>query len=224
MESVTLFRNDEVIWQQDYLTATGPDTGDEGAFLLSFGSDATPFHPGDNPRGWRHWRGSIEVQDGTLESAQGMDFHNSFFQSLTRDPVQPNRFEFATLTRGDTSSIALRLSGVKRTTALSITLEDTRETGGAPPVYRKPQLAKGGQINLVLRDLNRGRLERTLTVDSYTDTVLLRRQIDDGDREVRFEVTDRSKKQGDYYFIRVRQANDAMAWSSPIWIGGFPKR
>jgi hypothetical protein len=91
-------------------------------------------------------------------------------------------------------------------------------------VYRKPQLAKGGQINLVLRDLNRGRLERTLTVDSYTDTVLLRRQIEDGDREVRFEVTDRSKKQGDYYFVRVRQANDAMAWSSPIWIGGFPKR
>ena len=66
--------------------------------------------------------------------------------------------------------------------------------------------------------------EQTLATDVYTDTVLLRAQIDDGPREVTFEVSDTSDKQGDYYFVRVRQANDAMAWSSPIWVGGYPPR
>ena len=27
-----------------------------------------------------------------------------------------------------------------------------------------------------------------------------------------------------YYYVRVRQVNDAMAWSSPVWVGGFPSQ
>jgi len=30
--------------------------------------------------------------------------------------------------------------------------------------------------------------------------------------------------QGDYYYFKVEQANDAIAWSSPIWIGGLSSR
>ena len=58
----------------------------------------------------------------------------------------------------------------------------------------------------------------------YTDRVTLRRRVEDGVREVTFEIDDISDRQGDYYFVRVRQANDALAWSSPIWIGGHLKR
>ena len=224
VESLTLIRNDEVIWTQDYLTDPDPETADEGTFLLSFGSDAAPYHPGDNPRGWRHWRGTLEVDNATLVSAEGMDFHNSFYQSLTPDPDRPNRIRFATLTRGDTSSIRLGLAGIRRNATVALSLEETRETGGAPPTYRQPQLAPAAELTLALRDLDRGRLERALTMDAYTDRVILRRQIDDGERDITFEVPDRSDRQGDYYFLRVRQANDAMAWSSPIWIGGFPKQ
>jgi len=224
IESITVFRNDEMLWQKDYLSAAEPADGDEGVFLLSFGSDATPYHPGDNPRGWRHWRGSIQVENAELESFEGMDFHNSFYQSLTADPTRADRFQFATLTRGDTSSIRLRLSDIRRSTTIRVTLEETRETGGAPPLYRQPQVAPGGTLVFPLRELERGRLEQTMSVDAYADTVLLRRQIEDGERDIRFEIEDQSDKQGDYYFVRVRQANDAMAWSSPIWIGGYPKQ
>lgn len=224
IESLSLYRNDEVLWEKDYLTDTDPTGDEEGVFLLSFGSDATPYNPGDNPRGWRHWKGTIEVESAELVDIEGMDFHNAFYQSLTPDPDRPNRFRFATLTRGDTSSIRLRLSGIRRTTALRIQLEETQETGGGPPIYRQHQRIPGGTITLAIRDLERGRLEETLTVDAYTDTVSLRRQIETGERDVAFELSDRSDRQGDYYFLRVRQANDAMAWSSPIWIGGFPKR
>jgi hypothetical protein len=224
IEHIAVIRNDELLWEQDYLTSTEPASNGEATFLLSFGSDAAPYHPGDNPRGWRHWRGTLEISNAKLNGYQGMDFHNSFYQSISVDPDNPNRLQFATLTRGDTSSIELRLSNLKRTSALRISLDEAQETGGAPPVYRKPQTSPASELVFQLRDLTDGRLAQRLETDIYTDTVLLRQRIENGPREVSFEVNDSSERQGDYYFVRVRQANDAMAWSSPIWIGGFPKR
>jgi hypothetical protein len=224
IEHIAVIRNDELLWERDYLTATEPANNGAATYLLSFGSDAAPYHPGDNPRGWRHWRGTLEIDNATLESSQGMDFHNSFFQSITPDPDNPNRLQFATLTRGDTSSIELALSGVKRTTSLRISLEEAQETGGAPPIYRRPQTSAAAELVFQFRDLSGGRLEQRLETDVYSDTVLLRQRIDNGPRDVSFELVDQSDRQGDYYFVRVRQANDAMAWSSPIWIGGYPKR
>lgn len=32
------------------------------------------------------------------------------------------------------------------------------------------------------------------------------------------------RRRGDYYFVRLRQIDGGMAWSSPVWIGGFSKR
>lgn len=225
IEHIAVIKNDEVLWQQDYLTATEPTAGNgEAAFLLSFGSESAPYHPGDNPRGWRHWRGTLKVDNADISAFQGMDFHNSFYQSITSDPEDPNLLQFATLTRGDTSSIELRLSGLKRTSTLRINLEESRETGGAPPVYRKPQTSPASELVFEFRNLKSGRLEQRLQTDVYSDTVVLRQKIENGPTDVSFEMNDRSGRQGDYYFVRVRQANDAMAWSSPIWVGGFPKR
>lgn len=224
IESVTVFKNDEVLWTNDYLTAREPDENGEATLLLSFASDSTPYHAGDNPRGWRHWRGTITLENGNLEAVRGMDFHNHFYQSLERDPDDPNRLQFATLTRGDTSSIELVLSGIKRTSSLWIELQETRETGGAPPLYRRPQQTAASEVRLSLKDLADGTLEQDVPAGDYTDRVMLRQRIEDGVRDLNFEVTDTSDKQGDYYFVRVRQANDAMAWSSPIWVGGYPKR
>jgi hypothetical protein len=42
--------------------------------------------------------------------------------------------------------------------------------------------------------------------------------------DVSFEIEDEGSVQGDYYFVRVKQVDDAMAWSSPIWVGGFEPR
>jgi len=42
--------------------------------------------------------------------------------------------------------------------------------------------------------------------------------------DVRFEVKDMGQLQGDYYYVRVDQTNDAMAWSSPVWVGGYASR
>ncbi len=225
IEHIAVIRNDEVIWTQDYLTATASAASNgEATFLLSFGSDSAPYHPGDNPRGWRHWQGTLEIENADLSTFRGMDFHNSFYQFITPDPDNPNRLQFATLTRGDTSSIELGISGLRRASALRINLVESRETGGAPPAYRKPQTSPASELVFPFRDLTGGRLEQSVATDVYADTVVLRQKIENGPRDVSFEMEDQSARQGDYYFVRVRQANDAMAWSSPIWVGGFPKR
>ena len=50
----------------------------------------------------------------------------------------------------------------------------------------------------------------------------LQRVINGGEKEIRFSYTDSDNPDhGDYYFLRVQQVNDALAWSSPVWVGGL---
>ena len=223
IDTITLIKNDEEIWQQDYYKNENDKIVSEDSFLLSFASDSKPLHPGDNPRGWRNWRGTIEIANAKLLNATGQDFHNRFFQSLAIDKDDPNLLHFATQSRGDTSSILLKLSGIRRNTELHIKLESSRETGGAPPLYRRPQNIDAALVKLRVRDLENGRTTQHLQVDAYTDRIVLRRVVTKGERDISFEFTDSSDREGDYYYLRVRQANDAQAWSSPVWVGGYPK-
>ena len=107
---------------------------------------------------------------------------------------------------------------------MKIDLVDTLETGGAPPVYRPPERIAADSFVLALKDIAQGQIVHTQRVDDYEDQTRLRRIVTDGKREVEFEFTDQGNKQGDYYFVRVVQANDAIAWSSPVWIGGHNKQ
>ena len=80
------------------------------------------------------------------------------------------------------------------------------------------------EATLALRDLRRGAVQATLPTGGYQDTVTLRRIVASGETDVSFAFTDHGERHGDYYYVRVVQANDSMAWSSPIWIGGYPPR
>ena len=224
LDTITLIKNDEEIWQQDYLADAADKLNREDTFLLSFASDSKPIHAGDNPRGWRAWHGTLSIVNATLESAEGTDFHSHAVQSLEVDAEDPNTVHFRTQSRGDSTSLKLRLSGLKRTSEFTIKLQPGRETGGAPPVYRPKQTSDAAELTFSIRDLERGQAVQTLTVDDYTDRVTLRRVIKNGVMQTPFEFTDESTGQGDYYYVRVKQADDAMAWSSPIWVGGHPKR
>ncbi len=224
IDTITLIKNDAEIWQQDYLADTADKLNKEDTFVLSFASDSKPIHAGDNPRGWRTWRGTLRIANASLESAEGTDFHSHTVQSLAVDDEDPNTVHFRTQSRGDTTSLKLRLSDIKRTATFTITLEPALETGGAPPVFRPKQTSDAAELSFSVRDLERGRAMQTLTVDDYTDRVTLRRVVKDGVMQTTFVFTDESTGQGDDYYVRVKQADDAIAWSSPIWVGGFPKR
>ena len=68
------------------------------------------------------------------------------------------------------------------------------------------------------------KLSRKMPADNYpNDNITIRRVVMDWIRQVNFDFTDtESPNQGDYYYIKIEQANDAIAWSSPIWVGDYP--
>ena len=219
--SVDVLRNGERIWRRDYLTdADGRGIG--GDYVLTFESASVPFHPGDNPRGWRWWWGTVEVDGATVADVEGMDFTNNDTHSI--DLTDGTSIAFRTHTRGDTSSLRLTLAEVRRPASLVVKLREGREFGGGPPRFRPHQLVPAAEVELPLRDLANGVVRRTLDFDGYVDTVTLRRVVTDGPLEVSFDVEDFGTRQGDTYYVRVTQTNDAIAWSSPVWVGGFAPR
>ena len=222
IETITVFKNDDQLWQQDYLTDGAAGGGGPVELLLSFHSDPTPRNPGDAPRGWRHWRGALTVAGATLEAVAGTDFINPTTQFIDSDG---NGARFGTHTRGDTSSLRLTLTNVGANATIVLDLDEAIETGSAPPFFRTHATVPATQVRLRLADLQRGRLDHAMPFDGYEDGLLLRRLVTEGQRDVAFAVTDDDDpRQGDYYYVRVRQANDAMAWSSPIWVGGYPSQ
>ncbi len=221
IETITVVKNDEVVWERDFLDVADAPLGTSETLYLSFDSDSAPLNPGDNPRGWRPWTGTLSVSGATLVDASVTDVTSPSTQDLARDG---NRLRFRTSTRGDTSSLRLTLADIAPDAAIVVDLEAGREFGGGPPVFRRHAPVPAARVELPFADLERGRLTRELPLESYRDTVTLRRRLADGALDVRFEYQDTGRLQGDYYYVRVKQVDDAEAWSSPIWVGGYPPR
>ena len=222
IDTITLVKNGEDIWVHDYLTDQDTRTIADGKLQLIFASDSLPYHPNDNPRGWRWWRGTLALEGARVAEARGADFHATTAHRL--EVTDEGGLEFATYTRGDTSTITLDLADVRRGATLTLKLGAGMEFGGGPPRLRPHRNVPEAEVVLELRNLDRGMLTRVIPFDGYMDTVTLRRPIAEGVSDVTFEIEDEGGRHGDYYYVRVKQANDALAWSSPIWVGGFPKR
>ena len=220
--SITVIKNGSAIWQRDYLTDTAGRNMAGGQFMLTFESPSVPYHPQDNPRGWRWWWGEIDVEGATVASVEALDFANRETQAV--DLTDGSSVAFRTHTRGGTSAMKLKLDDVRRPASLTLRLREGREFGGGPPRFRHHRSVPAAEVVLPLRELEQGAVSRTLELEGYADTVTLRRVVVEGETDVSFEVEDQGQRQGDYYYVRVVQANDAIAWSSPVWVGGYPPR
>ena len=221
IDSITVIKNDDEVWHQSY-RVPGPAQGNVEA-SVSFYSDSYPFHALDNPRGWRHWRGQIRVENAGLQSAQLVDRANYMVHHLARTGENGNEIAFGTLTRGDFSTIDLSLLDAGPNTRIIVTLEDAAETGGGPPQMKPHRRIEGQEVTLSFSNLENGELRQDVGVDGYDDRVILRTVRHDGPKDVDFSFVDEGElRHGDYYFVRVRQSNEAQAWSSPIWVGGYP--
>lgn len=223
IESIAVVKNDgEIIWHRDYLTDTATRSVTGGEFMLSFASPSLPYHPGDNPRGWRWWWGTIELDGAVAKEAHALSGDNLAGHQL--DITDGSSIAFRTHTRGGTSTLKLVLDDVRRPATLTVKLREGREFGGGPPRFRWHKEVPAAEVVLPLREMQRGTLTRTIDFDGYADTVTLRRIVAEGERDVEFAVDDQGRRQGDYYYVRVVQTNDAQAWSSPVWVGGYPSR
>ena len=222
ISSVTVFKNDGVLWSTQPLAESSNLQTDEQV-AIRFYSDATPLQQGDNPRGWRTWQGTITLEGARSAALTTHDNHSpdlSFLEPAER----ANTWRFRTFTRGAEATMLLSAKGISRRSTISIALDAAKEFGGGPPIYRAHQDIPAHSLSVTFGDLAKAAVSQTVPAEGYTDRVSMTRIRQDGSRLARFAIVDESDTQGDYYYLRVTQTNDAIAWSSPIWVGGHPPR
>lgn len=219
IDTITIIKNGEEIWSRDFLTVVD---GKSAWVQLNFWSSSKPLTR-DNPRGIRFWNGVLDVKGARLVGVSAPGMQNRYFARTAMDPEVPNRVTFDTATRGRISTILLELEGITSETAIEVKLEPGTEYSGT--LFRPRAKIPGAEVTLAFKDLDDGKVTQVLQVDRYRDTLTLR-QINPGvplDREFEFVDTE-YPNHGDYYYVRVKQLDNAMAWTSPIWVGGFPTR
>ena len=188
---------------------------------VSFESSTEPFIR-DSPRGVRRWSGTIEVVGADLAGYRVPRIENRHHESWTRDG---NRIHFRTVTRGRADSVLLELAEASPSTEIVVHLDEGTEFGKAPIHVRGYRTFPAQVLRLRFSEMRDGLLARDLPAEPDSDRVTLQLVGDSQSLDCDFEFVDKGASgHGDYYYIRVKQLNGAMAWSSPVWIGGEESR
>jgi hypothetical protein len=219
IDTITVFKNGEEIWNKDYLTV---ERGRDSVVQVSFESSAEEFFR-ECPRGFRYWTGTLDVIGADIVSIAVPGFQNRYAEFARLDEDNKNRVHFATGTRGRTNAILLELKNIKDDAMIDIQLETATEIQSTGQTYRSPATIPAERVKFRLADMKNGRVRRDFKVDRYQDNITLRSVNPAGSYDRQFEVVDRDPYgRGDYYYVRVKQLDGALAWSSPIWVGGVP--
>ena len=217
IDTVEVIKNGESIYSKRYLES---EIAEETWVRIFFESSTEVIGRRQVPRGGRPWRGAI-----TVEGAQLLDYKDPWFTQpaayrTARSSGDRNRIDFEMNTRGRGKALLLKLGGASPDTTVSVDMETTRESLGSGGYERRPQRLPANRASFRLGDMNGQAARKEYRVLEHTDA-LSAQIVTRGralDREFRY--TDRGPAApGDYYYVRVRQIDGAMAWSSPFWVG-----
>ncbi len=219
IDTVTIFKNGKTVWEEDYLAT---ERKKNNFVQVSFESPTEEFFR-ESPRGYRYWTGTMEIKGADLAGISVPGFQNRRREYARRDEERKNVVHFSTATRGRANAIVLELKNISLSARIDIELKAATGWNITPQGYRKPAAIPGEDVTFLLADTEKGKQKREFKVDRYTDSITLR-YVDPTvayDRE--FEFSDNEAMlHGDYYYVRVKQLDGALAWSSPIWVGGVP--
>jgi hypothetical protein len=166
----------------------------------------------------------LDVEGAKIEELR-TSIDNYYSEGAETDPSNPSRVRFNVETRGDQDLLLLRLSGASRSTVLRMSLEASKEQFAGPPLVRDFQPLPAAELVFPFSEIDGGRVRREQQVDRHTDRVEIELIDPRGPLDLDFELADVEDPQpGDYYFVRLIQLDGAQAWSSPIWVGGEPRR
>ena len=98
----------------DYVMKFLADRGVEQAFLVTGGgamhlNDALGQR--DNPRAYRQWQGSIEVQGARIVQVRTNGLDNIYSDRAALDPANPAKIDFKIATRGRRDTLLIELDG-----------------------------------------------------------------------------------------------------------------
>lgn len=221
LAEVAVVKNGEVCWSTDLLTAKSASTNRSDRFEISFHSTTDP-EIRDSPRGWRPWRGMVSVDGATLGSISSPALQNRLSESVSR--TGDREAEFGLITRGAWKNLVVDLSDIDDDATITIDLRGANERPSTPATFRKAAQLPAQQLRFALADLKDGVSSQRKRIDQFFDTVTLRRMRADALLDYDLDFVDaHNPRRGEHYYVRVRQIDGGVAWSSPNWVGGFAK-
>ncbi|MXY69396.1 MAG: DUF3604 domain-containing protein [Acidobacteriia bacterium] len=196
----------------------------DAQIVVGFASSSEPFFR-DNPRGYRPWTGSLRVAGAKLVGMRTLHFDNQHKEWARISASDANTVQFSTGTRGQADTLLLKLEGASPSTTITFDLEAGQEWGKSPVPVRPTRKLAAKRFKVALSDLSDGFARRDLsdTVDRDAVTLELIGSNQPMEAEVDFADTGEMQR-GDYYYVRVDQLDGARAYSSPVWVGGEPRR
>jgi hypothetical protein len=202
IEAADLIKNGEVLYTKRYLDdRIEPRMRVKVAYESPRGAVTGPY--GRSGRRHRPWETTIEVKNARLVGVAKPWYFNPTSFLVERDEENPNRLSFKVHTSGRGQALFLELDGAGPATEIVVHTEREKKDF----VFRLDELTAGPK-------------EYGIPVAEYTDTVAAQLVPDDGALDQEFVFTDTGElKPGDYYYVRVRQVDGSMAWSSPFWTG-----
>ena len=215
LDRVQIVKNGETIYSRDCLN--GKVRGTMRAQLVFRSATNTPGERVDRPRGRRTWVGNVTVRNANLVDVEKYNIDLTFREAVEQ---QGNQVVFSFITRGDGDGMILNLENAGPETEIDVHIAASRErTGGGGSLY-KPQPLPEQNLSFTLSQLKGGRAARDVGNEHFRDMVELQALRDESTRHISFTYKDNgTAKDGDYYYIRVYEADGNMAWSSPIWVG-----
>lgn len=219
IDRVELIRNGEVINRY-----TPPVDESSLRIRVTLGSDSKPIAPGwDLPRNGREWLGYIRILGAKISAISAPGFKNRKRSAISLNPAESARVDFITWTHGSESSFVLTLQELPgEEISLELNIKKGFEDVDLMPAYRGPSETPSSHQLITLADIIDGGVVRLINVNGYDDYVQIELANTVNLSKVSFSFTD-TRKMGvdDFYYIKVKQADDHTLWSSPVHVGGF---
>lgn len=212
IETIDLIKNGNVVYTRRYFTSK---VESRVRIQILFESSSEVFRY-TQPRGPRAWRGAVEVRGAQLADFREPRYTNPTRYLFERDAGDSNRLRFDLNTRGRGKGLILELDKATEATQITVQLEATRQGNRSR--------TEASEVTIRLGQLLQGPFVRNLEAGRNVDRMLFQLVPGDAALDQEFEYVDRDDpKSGDYYYLRIRQVDGAMAWSSPFWVGGTAK-
>ena len=214
IDAIDVIKNGKIVFTKRHLE-TG--VSQDAHVQVSFDASTEVIGRRQVPRGDRPWRGVIRVK-----GAEIVDIEEPWYRhpGTYRARLEGGQVHFSLHTRGRSTSLVLRLRAAGAGTEVTVDMLETRERAGSGGYERTPQVLPANRQVFRLGDLAGNVDRREYQVLEHTDALSLQLVQAAGSLDQEFAYTDRDETApGDYYYVRVRQIDGAVAWSSPFWVG-----
>ena len=217
IDAIDVIRNGTILYTRRYLESA---LSEEARVQITFESSTEIHGERTPPRGGRPWKGAITVAGATLVGYDDPWFTQPATYRVARNTEDRNRIDFDFPTRGRPKSLVLELRGASPDTVVTVEMETTTESRGSGGYVRVPQELPASTVRFQLGDLKGQVDRREVQVLEHTDALSAQIVTEGRALDQEFTFTDQGEVQaGDYYYLRVRQIDGSMAWSSPFWVG-----